>query len=109
MTRKEIEELLDGVKYRDWHCFVDERRKEPYFQFRFWAPNLDGKSISLRFGRRWPVVPGMSKADVVKTALAAVLEIEGKLARERFLFMGAAIFSPHYDPGTLAEVARDTA
>jgi hypothetical protein len=110
MKRQEAEDLLDRVRYRDWHFFVSQRKGVGvYFQVRFWALNLDGKTSSLRYGRKWRIGPWMTKGDVVKMALSAVLAIEDQLARERFTFLGAAVYSPYHDTYTLVEVCRDPA
>lgn len=58
-------------------------------------------------GRKWYVSPHATNAEVVQTALLAVLAVEEHEARERFLYLGKAIFHPHHSLEALL-VAADS-
>lgn len=58
--------------------------------------NVTGKPTSWR-GRKWLLSEHMTDGEVVQTIfLATRVAIEHEM-REQFLFMGQAIFDPHYD------------
>lgn len=106
MTRSEIEAVLRDVAYRDWQFYVGERHGDLYLQVRFLGPDSESREIALQSGRKWLLSSHMTRSEIVRTALKAVLAAEEHEARERFTYRGRAVFGPHLDVDVLARMAR---
>lgn len=73
-----------------------------YVQVRFTA---SGEPWS---GRKWYLSAHATDAEVVQTALKAVLTAVEHEAREAFTYQGVALFQPHCSLEELVQAARTT-
>lgn len=76
-----------------------------YLQVRSFdaACNVSGQKISWS-GRKWLISPHMTDAEIIQTALKAVLTAAEHEIREQFLYKGQPVFDPHYDIMKLVEL-----
>lgn len=77
--------ILDRVDC-DWSFIVGELADGAYLQ-----PTLNSQH-----GRKWYISAHMTEAEVLQTALLAVLTANEHEVRETFLVDGRAIFGPHF-------------
>lgn len=96
-----IQGILKGINYKDW-TFIFHDSPPWWLQVRFEA---DG---ALQHGRKWLLSEHMTAGEIVQTAFKAVLTAEEHEAREKFLFRGSTIFSPHFDIDLLSRFAGDS-
>lgn len=90
--------MLDQVQYKDWGFRLTEvhtaQGPAPVLQVTFSAPDAHSGSVQLQQGRPWLLQPE-SEVELLQTVLLAVLTAEEHEARERFLYQGERVFSPH--------------
>lgn len=90
-------QVIAKVAYKDWWF---ERVNTPgQFTFRvaFHAVDTASRERTIQRGRHWLLTPNMTDAEIVRTALLAVLTAEEHEARESFLYDGKPLFGPHFD------------
>jgi len=61
---------------------------------RFGICNRTGESLAW-CGRRWLIETDATEADVVRTAMKALLTVVEHEAREQFTYKGECVFDPH--------------
>lgn len=106
MTRGEAETWLRDIRYKNGWRFIIGSESNGYFhepevlclQVLFQAPDSRlVEPLSEHQGRKWLLHQGMTKNELVQTALMAVLAIEEHEAREQFLYRDLPIFCPHHN------------
>lgn len=105
MTLSYVKEILRSVRYKDWQFRVEERGDHMFLQVVFTEADLVSKEPAVQHGRKWILSKHMTKSEVVTTAFKAVITAEEHECRERFRYMGRAIFGPHYNVDALHSVA----
>lgn len=111
MTLEQLKLIVSAIEFQDWHFTVGEmtRNGSPgfYLQVYFWAADNEGNrpEMTRQNGRPWYVSSWATPAEVVQTALKAVLTALEHEAREQFLYQGKAIFGPHLDLQALLQMA----
>lgn len=99
--REMVQELVDRIEYRDWEFRVVGNPSDYYLQIWFYDPDT-GEHWS---GRKWRLSKFMTESEVVGTCFKAALTCEEHECRERFKFMGRAVYGPHIDVFALHGVA----
>jgi hypothetical protein len=100
MTPAEVLDTIADIHYeRAWWEIVPHVGREWWLQVRF----RDEYGVE-HHGRKWRLSEHMTRSEVVRTALAAVLAVEEHEARERFLYRGQAVYGPHFDVNVLADL-----
>jgi hypothetical protein len=94
--------IVVQIQYKHWKIAVDERHNVPFLRVEFWAPSTKTDEFELQIGRPWMLSEEMTDAQVVQTALMAVLAAEEHEAREQFTYLGRPIFGPHPSLDVLA-------
>jgi len=92
--------VLGRVSYKDWaieEVSASIADRHYAFRVRFDAIDHATDEFSVQRGRPWLLTPEMTDAEIVRTALLAILTAEEHEARESFLFDGQPIFAPHFD------------
>ena len=104
----DYEAVLKDVVYKDWRFRVGGDGSDRWLQATFESqdPRLPGTTIE-HSGRKWRLSPWMTRSEVIRTALAAVLTAEEHEARERFQYLGRAVFGPHIDVDALWHACED--
>lgn len=102
--------VLARVRYRDgWVFRVGRDGMTLFLEVGFPAACADTGEASTQWSRKWMLDPLATDADLLRTALKAVLATEEHEAREAFTFEGDALFGPHMDVPTLRKGARKAA
>ena len=107
-------EVLEDVKFRDWHFAVIQRGAHSYLQIKFLAPDSGISHIEdatqavdiWQHGRKWLLSRHMTDGEVVQTAFKAIMAALEHEAREEFKYKDMAIFGPHYDIEALVDLCR---
>lgn len=94
---KRIEAILSQIQYKDWDFEVGASGSTIWIQTSFVAKSVKTGVPCVQLCRRWLIEPGMSAAEIVRTALKAVLTAEEHEARELFRYRGEALHSPHFE------------
>lgn len=92
-----IREVVGRISYKSWHFHVGE--KGGWFFIQIHAAgfcNVSGRPIHWA-GRKWILSPNAPTSEIVQTAFKAILTAEEHEAREQFLYLGRAVFDPHFD------------
>lgn len=106
MKPREIQQIINGISYKDWNFKLGTKGNVIYLQVRFKAEDNDRPGEwDWHHGRKWMLSKHMTKSEIVQTALKAVLTAEEHEARERFKFLGEPIFGPHFDVVELFHLA----
>lgn len=106
MNLWEIADILDHVKYLDFEFHVQvERTGFVMYIEREEIDHTSGEPKRFK-GRQFFVPANMTKDDLVRTCLVAVLAWQEHEVREAFSYCDAAIFDPHFSVDELAERAR---
>lgn len=92
--------ILADISYKDWEFRLAPDDSWMQIVFR------DPATGEMQHCRKWRLSPHMTRSEVVQTALKAVLSAEEHEAREKFLYLGESIFSPHYDVLDLVQLRR---
>lgn len=110
MTLDKLKLILSAVQFQDWHFTAGEMGDGFYLQVYFWAGDNNKPEVEMvrQHGRKWYVSRFATAAEVVQTALKAVLTALEHEAREQFLYQGKAIFGPHLDLDALLQMADKT-
>lgn len=72
------------------------------------ADNTTGQPFKWH-GRKWRLSAHMTDGEVVQTAFLATLTAIEHETRERFTFLGQAVFDPHYDIYALVKLHKSAA
>lgn len=88
MTHAQLITVVAGIRYLGWHFALREMGDGYYLQVQFMAPDEQR-------GRKWYISKHATEAEVLQTALLAVLTAVEHEAREAFTYMGKAVFGPH--------------
>lgn len=111
-TLSSVWSLVKRIEFQDWGFKVDSTfGGDIYLQVVFLAPDNDGGEFatwSQQKGRKWTISEHATDAEIVSTALKAVLTALEHEAREQFTFDGVAIFNPHIDLEALKSMATKT-
>jgi hypothetical protein len=97
MTKKETQNILSYVQYKDWDILLREDGDRLYLQCQFKAPCSVTGAIKTQHCRKWMLSPHMTRTEVVTTAWKAVIAAEEHEAREHFKYKGQPIFNRHID------------
>ena len=88
--------IVERIAYRNWWFECGPQGDAYRIRVAFPAVDRATGESSVRRGRHWLLTPDMSDADIVRTALLAVLTAEEHEARESFLVDGRPLFGPHF-------------
>ena len=106
--RERAAALLTRGRYKNWLFVVGtDGPSSVWLQVRFNAidPTRDGVDGSWT-SRKWRLSRYMTDAEIVQTALKAVLTAEEHEAREQFTYDGHAIFGPHLSLDKMVELSK---
>lgn len=98
--------IVAALSYKDWRFHIAKDGIGLWFM-QVHADDSDatnGRPLHWH-GRKWRISMHMTDGEMVQTALKAVLTAEEHEARERFLYLGRAIFGPHLSVAQLWELA----
>jgi D-serine deaminase-like pyridoxal phosphate-dependent protein len=102
---KRLQMILGQIKYKDWSFNLFSRHDVPWLQLAFYAKDSTSGEVYIQLCREWKLSLGMTRTEVVQTALMAVLAAEEHEARETFTFKGVAVFQPHINVDEIAAAA----
>jgi hypothetical protein len=98
---------IDRLSYKDWTFRIEKDGIGLWFlQVRFQDEDVVTRAVKNHGSRKWRMSMHMTRSEIVQTALKAVLTAEEHEARERFLYVGRAIFGPHLNVDTLWELTE---
>ena len=105
MTRFDLQEILDDIKYKNWKHRITEKGGGWNYQACFMAAcSLTGVVTDQR-SRKWYISPWACKSEVVRTVYKAIISAELHEIDENFRYKGAAIFDPHRDVEALVRAS----
>jgi len=101
-----LSEIISECSYPDmrFNLLYDEDHDVYFLQVSFWAIDVEDGYNKLMKGRKWYLSPYMTKSEVVGTAFKAVITALEHEAREKFKFVGAAVYNPHFDVDALSNI-----
>lgn len=103
-----LRDTVSLISYKDWQFRIEKDGIGLWF-LQVVAKDfcvITGEPL-VWSGRKWRMSMHMTKAEIIQTALKAVLAAEEHEARERFLYRSRAIFGPHLNVERLWEMAED--
>ena len=106
MSRKEVEEILSGVKFMDRTFRLLDKGDGWLLQMQYMEPDIEkpGSEPVLQSTRKWYVSPFMTPSEVVETAWACVCRSMLHVASEHFTYKGRRVYSQHFDVETRIEM-----
>lgn len=107
MTRQEIEQIINQIRYKDWQFIVGEKNGVLYLQVKFNAPDNYTGVIEEQSCRKYQLSTFMVKSEIVETAWLAVQRAELHEAAERFWYKGVLPYCPHFDIEARVEMAKN--
>lgn len=77
-TLDDLYRLVGRIRYKGWEFYVGHFRgnEVPYLRVRFHATDTETGEPAMQYGRKWPLSLHMTDAEIVQTALKAVLTAE---------------------------------
>jgi hypothetical protein len=90
MELKELSDILEDIRYKDWELRLLIPLDGWFIQWAF--KDSDGKPWT---SRKWFVSSHSCKSEVVQTAFLAARIAEEHELREKFLYKGRSVFGPH--------------
>ncbi len=98
MTREEIEKVVADCKYKNWQISVHEFKASNRLYLQVHDNQATDNTTGLDYrwsGRKWALSEHMTRTEIVKTALKAVMSAEEHETLENFKYKGISIFDPH--------------
>jgi len=106
-TRKEIEEIINKITYKQgWEIRLIDKAPDTFLvQVRFMAPDTFNPSgpAELQACRKWFVSVYSTESEIIRTVYLAICQAEQHEIDETFKFNGARVFNPHIDLVKLSE------
>jgi len=97
--------LCKNILYRGHSIHLIEKGDIFFIQVQLQEQCVDTKEWYTAKGRKYYISDHMIEAEVVQTALMAVLAFEEHEARERFTYKGKRLFGPHICLDALSEAS----
>lgn len=93
--------IVANIECQPYSLLVDEHGEDATLVVRGLGVDAETGQPKVLEGRRWLLARYCSVADVVQTALKAILTFAEHEIRESFKWRGRAIYAPHYHPNAL--------
>jgi len=103
-TKKEIQEIVDLISYKDWKFRLLDKADGHLFQVTFFAKDIHSGEVEEQFCRKFYVSPHSCVSEIIRTAYLAVQQAEMHELDENFKFNNTALFDPHLDLVNLSEL-----
>ena len=102
LNKEQIEDILKGVKYKDWTLRVIEKTADAILcQWIFYAIDNDDTELTkppvAQHCRKWYVSCYSTVSEVIRTAHLAVQQAELHEINENFTYNNVRLFDPHMD------------
>lgn len=111
MTQKrksidEVQAVLNEVQFMDWEVRLMEKGDGYLLQWIFMDVDVENPTAGRvpQHCRKWYVSPYSTDTEIVETAWKAVKIAMEHEVREKFMFRGRRIFSPHFDINALVSL-----
>lgn len=107
-----LKHIINQINYPGHTFVIGDMGDGHYVQVRFVAPDSEIRQTAdfVRgvewSGRKWYISSHATESEVVLTCLKAVITALEHEAREKFTYLGFAIFHPHPDVKVLVERAQ---
>jgi hypothetical protein len=101
-------QILEKITYKPgWKFRLLKKGDGFLLQVVFSAPCTVTGAMQEQRGRKWYVSSHACVGEFVRTAFKAIEAAEMHELQENFRYRGEAIFDPHRDPDTLADLSRN--
>lgn len=105
-TQEQIRSILDDVEFGDWKLRLLEKGDGFLLQWIFIDIDVDDpeKGPVPQHCRKWYLSPYSTDSEIVETAWKAVKIAVEHEVREKFMYKGRRIYSPHFDVEARMEI-----
>lgn len=106
LTKGRFKALLQVIVYKNWLFHVGEDGDRLFLQVTFPQKCSMTRQVEIQKSRKWFLSPHMTNSEFVQTCFKAVMTAEEHEARESFQYKGSAVYGPHFDVDSLAELCE---
>jgi hypothetical protein len=109
LTRDEIQNILNGVRFMDRKFLLLEKGDGFLVQMSYMEPDVDHPENGPmeQKTRKWYISPFMSESEIVETCWACVLRSQQHVASEYFQYKGRRVYSQHFDVNTRIHMCEE--
>lgn len=105
-STEQIKTILANIQFMNWEIRLLEKGDGYLLQIIFMDVDVENPDLGPvpQHCRKWYVSPYSTESEIVETAWKAVKTAMEHEVREKFMYRGRRIFSPHFDVNKLVDL-----